>query len=94
MRTLSNEVLPIQIVWVVFRKIILDLLHHFQEIVEADQFWVGIYIWPNLGEELLGFFGIPLQRLHNGFQVFDVNGSYLLFVEQIEYLFKILNFFV
>jgi hypothetical protein len=80
-------------VWVVFSKIILDLLHHFEEIFEADQVWIGFSLWPDLREELLGFFRIPLQRLHDGFQVFDVNGSYLLFVEEVEDLFQVLDFF-
>ena len=63
LRALPDEILPVQIVRVILRKVVLDLLHHFQEVVEGDEFWVrdtfGL-LRPDLLEELLGLLGIPL----------------------------------
>ena len=66
---------------VVLGQIIFNLLHHLEEVVEADEVWVLVTLRPDLHEELLGLFWVALETLHDCLQVFDINAATLLLVE-------------
>jgi len=79
---------------VVLSQIVFDLLHHFEEIVEADEVRIMVSLWPNLHEQLFGLFWVSLKTLHDGLQIFDVDATDLLLVEKVEDLFQVLHFFL
>ena len=52
--------------WIVLGQIVLDLLHHLEEIIEADKIWIMVSLRPDLHQELFGLLWISLQTLHDG----------------------------
>jgi hypothetical protein len=58
---------------IILGQIVFNLLHHLEKVIEADEIGISFALRPNLLEELLGFLGISLETLHNGFQILDIN---------------------
>ena len=85
LRRLPYEILSALIVWVIFRKVLFNLLHHLEEIIEVDSFEILPFFVhlgvSNLTEKLFRFIGIPLQTDHNLFKIFDVNCAVTLLVK-------------
>jgi uncharacterized protein YhhL (DUF1145 family) len=65
---LHDKVLPVQVVGVIFGQILLNLLHHFQEVRERNVLLASLFllVLSDMEEHLLGFFWISLQTLHDG----------------------------
>ena len=83
--------------WIVLGKVIFDLLHHLEEVFEANQLWVILALClslPDLAEQLLSLLGIPLETLHDCLQVLDVYAATLLLVKEVENLFQVLDLLV
>jgi len=51
---------------IVFGQIVFYLLHHLEEVIEADEIRIMLTFRPDLHEELLGFLRVSLETLHDG----------------------------
>ena len=104
----SHIILSVHIVGIVLGESIFNLLHHFYEVIEIDEFETSrlrlsviilvliinlILLLSDLPKEVLGLLLVSLKTLHDSLKVFHSDLTLVFLIKEVEDLTEVLNFF-